>query len=243
MAGAMHTDLLDQLAAHRVEATFLARGPAAHHPALTTTLEGGRRTLRFAPTVAPSDRVLNAVSKHLFHYNYFLSGVRRLTPVLRHEPFDILQAQMAYPYGAMAAAALRLAGRQEPLIVTLAGGDLIDSAEARYGYARFATVRALLRATFHQAALVRANSPLMAARAATLGCRLEHLRIVPSNIATALLPTESLTAYPPQSRARLCATQAVPAGPVLLAAGRLAPIKGWPGWCARCRSWRPAGPP
>ncbi len=226
LAVRMHTDLLDHLASAGVEALLVGRGPATQRQPVAHTWEGGRHVIRFAPSATATDRLLNAASKPLFHYDFFLSGARRLAGILRQETVDIVQAQMAYPYGAMAAAALQFTGQPTPLVVTLAGGDLIAAQDVGYGYARFALARRLLRYTFGRAAIVRANSPAMAARAAALGCPRERLHVVPSNIATCLLPSAPLARFRRESRAALQARLGLAKGPLLLAVSRIVPIKG-----------------
>ena len=232
MAIAMHRELLDHLAGHGIEATIVSLGPAGQRAPVAATVEDGRRVIRFATVASPADRLLNAVSKHLLHYDFFLSGTRRLTRIMRQEPFDLVQGQMAYPFGAMAAAALDLARRPAPLLLNLAGGDLIDSDEARYGYARFAGVRRVLRYAFGRAAVVRANSAVMVAPALALGCPPDRLRVVPSNITSAVLPDHPLDSFRAASRARLRSEHGLPGGPILLAAGRVTPIKGYD-WLVR----------
>jgi glycosyltransferase involved in cell wall biosynthesis len=228
----MHRELLDALAGEGVAATIVSLGPADQRVPVVAGVEEGRRVVRFATVATTGDRLLNAASKHLLHYDFFLSGARRLAEVLRREPFDLVQGIMAYPFGAMAAVALDLARRPEPLLLNLAGGDLIDSAEARYGYARYRSVRLALRHAFRRAALVRANAPIMVERAVELGCPRDRLRVVPSNITSLVLPPGPLPDFRRASRAALRAAHGLPDGPVLLAVGRLTPIKGFE-WLVR----------
>lgn len=232
MGIAMHRELLDGLADHGIVATIVSLGPAGQRTPVEETVEDGRRVIRFATVASPADRLLNAASKHLLHYDFFLSGTRRLVEIVRREEFDLLQGQMAYPFGAMAAAALDLARRPAPLLLNLAGGDLIDSPEARYGYARYANVRRVLRYAFGRATIVRTNSPVMVERAVALGCPPARLRVVPSNITRLVLPDAPLPTFRTERRARLRAEHGLPDGPILLAAGRVTPIKGYD-WLVR----------
>ena len=227
MAIQMHRDLLDELRTLGLETTILSLGPRQQRRPVEDTVEDGLRVIRVATVASSLDRGLNLASKHLLHYDFFLSGARRLAGVLRGLDFDIAQGQMAFPYGAMLTAALDLAHQRQPLIVNLAGGDLIASDEARYGYARYASVRLLLRYAFRRAGIVRANSPVVAERALELGCPADHLRVVPVNISRVLLPDEPLDAFRQRCRARLRSAHGLPEGPILLAVGRLIPIKGF----------------
>jgi glycosyltransferase involved in cell wall biosynthesis len=232
MGIAMHRELLDALADHAIEATIVSLGQPRQRPVVQATVEEGRRVVRFATVASPADRLLNAVSKRLLHYDFFLSGTRRLADVLRREPFDIVQGNMAFPFGAMAAAALDLARRPAPLLLNLAGGDLIDSSEARYGYARFGSVRRVLRYAFGRAAVVRTNSAIMVERAVALGCPPQRVHVVPSNITSLMLPPAPVPEFRTASRARLRAAHDLPDGPLLVAVGRLSPIKGYD-WLVR----------
>jgi glycosyltransferase involved in cell wall biosynthesis len=132
----------------------------------------------------------------------------------------------------MLAAALWRAGRREGLMLHLAGGDMIDAVEARYGYARFTVVRRLLRLTFRRSAIVKANSDTAATRARQLGCPIERLHIVPSNITSLVLPERPLADFRQRQRSELLAELGRPSGPLLLAVGRLSPIKGFD-WIVR----------
>ncbi|MCC6630337.1 MAG: glycosyltransferase family 4 protein [Chloroflexi bacterium] len=228
----MHRELLDALASEGIATTIVSLGPADQRAPLVATTEEGRRVVRFATVGGTTDRLLNAVSKPALRYDFFLSGTRRLATVARQEPFDLAHGIMAYPFGAMLAVALDLARRPAPLLLNLAGGDLIDSAEARYGYARYRSVRAVLRYAFRRATIVRANAPVMAERAAVLGCPPARLRVVPSNITSLVQPPGPLPAFRRERRAALRAAHGLPDGPVLLAVGRLSPIKGF-AWLVR----------
>jgi glycosyltransferase involved in cell wall biosynthesis len=228
----MHRELLDALAGEGIATTIVSLGPADQRAPLVATIEEGRRVVRFATVAGTTDRLLNAASKPALRYDFFLSGTRRLATVVRQEPFDLAHGIMAYPFGSMLAAALDLARRPAPLLLNLAGGDLIDSAEARSGYARYASVRLVLRYAFRRATIVRANAPVMAERAAALGCPPDRLRVVPSNITSLVLPPGPLPAFRRERRAALRAAHDLPDGPVLLAVGRLSPIKGFE-WLVR----------
>lgn len=227
MAIDMHRQILDELAAYHIEATILSLGPTHQREPVRRTQEDGRTVIRVAPAASLLDRLLNAVSKRLVHYDFLLSGMRQLAPVVRAQPGDVALAIMAFPFGTMLAGALTLARRPTPLVIHLAGGDLMASDEADYGYARYATVRRLLDYTFRRATIVRANSTTAQVRALELGCQPERLRVVPSNITTLVLPEAPLANFRAECRARLQARLGLGQGPLLLAVGRLTPIKGF----------------
>ena len=79
----MHRELLDALADEGIAATIASLGPADQRAPLVATTEEGRRVVRFATIAGAGDRLLNAASKPALHYDFFLSGTRRLATIVR----------------------------------------------------------------------------------------------------------------------------------------------------------------
>ena len=170
-------------------------------------------------------RVVAEVGRRLFRYPRFLPlwvGLRQL--LSQHPDIDVIHADAVYPIGAIVA--LAAVGHQAAVIPSIHGGDLIDY--PGYGYGRYRFTRALIRWTFKQSALVRANSQLMAVRARALGCDARKLRHILVNIGDRFFTEEmDLTKRRAEARAFVCATHGLdPRAPLLLSTGRLLPLKG-----------------
>jgi len=169
-------------------------------------------------------KVLEHLSRRLFHYPYFLATFREYRRFLaRHPDATVVHADMAYPIGAIAA----LAGRRFPLVVSVHGGDLI--ARPDYGYGRFLEARVLTRLAFRQASLVRVNSPLMARLAQQRGCPKEKIRWLLVNIGDRFWEPGrgDLAVYRRNARSQVCRTLGLSEEAfLLLSLGRLIPLKG-----------------
>lgn len=169
---------------------------------------------------------LNALAKPFLHYDRFGAGWLALARYLRQRPrYDVILAEGAYPFGAMCA----LAGASSNLLVTVAGGDFIDSRATSYGYGRFRTARALMRYAFQRAAAVRATTPLVKARALDLDAPPERVTLIPRNIAAYCYPPQDvpLTEFRSQARELLREKYAPGDAHIVAAVGRLLPIKGF----------------
>jgi glycosyltransferase involved in cell wall biosynthesis len=113
-----------------------------------------------------------------------------------------------------------------PFIPTIRGGDLIADDEIAYGFARFASVRLLLRHTFRRAALVRAVSPGARDMALRYGCPPEKIVVVPRNIRDDCY-VEDVGALRRASRAEIVERHRLQDRTIIVAAGRLLPVKGF----------------
>lgn len=190
------------------------------------TVEQGIRVKRAISAGTLTTDALNAAAKPFLHYDRFAPGAWALRNFLRRQPrYDIVLAEGAYPFGAMCA----LAGASRTLLVTVAGGDFIDSRAANYGYGRFRTARALMGYTFRHAAAVRVTTPLVEQRAVALGAPREKLALIPRNIASYCYPPPGtdLEAFRRAARAELQNKYAPGEGKIIAAVGRLLPIKGF----------------
>ncbi len=162
----------------------------------------------------------------IFHYPRFLPLLSGLRGLLReHRDVDVIHADAVYPIGAIVALAAR--GQSAAIVPSIHGGDLIDY--PGYGYGRFQLARQLIRWTFGRSAMVRVNSPLMAARACALGCPADKLRHILVNIGDRFFDdTTPLASRRAAARAAVCERHGLdPRAPLLLGTGRLLPLKGF----------------
>ncbi|GAC1354978.1 MAG: hypothetical protein NVSMB42_13130 [Herpetosiphon sp.] len=170
-------------------------------------------------------RIEDEIGQRLLHYGRFLPLLRGFRSLLREHPdIDVVHADAAYPIGAMAALAMP---RHMALVPSIHGGDIISY--PGYGYGRFLIARALLRLTWRRSALVRVNSLPMAGRAQELGCPAAKLRPILVNIGSRFFeqPAE-LVQYRRACREAVAAAHGLDAdAPLLIALGRLLPLKGF----------------
>ncbi len=187
------------------------------------------------------DRIATEISRRLFHYPRFLPLLRGLRRLLRRYPdIDVIHADAVYPIGALVA--LAAATHRAAIVPSIHGGDLI--AYPGYGYGRFAVARRLTQYVWERSALVRVNSPLMAARARELGCPPSKLRHVLVNIGDRFFDDSR-----PLLQRRLDARAIVARqhhldrdAPLLLGTGRLLPLKGFHDLIAAMRLLRDSQP-
>lgn len=172
--------------------------------------------------------LVNSLFRPAFRFPWFLPCLVGFVRFLRARPrYDVIVAESAYPLGAIAYLATRLV--RQTFIVSVTGGDFIASDEANYGYARYAMARLLMRRAFATAAIVRTVSPYAAEPVRRLGCPPEKLAVLQRNIARgAFLPAGvDREAYRGDARERLFPRFDLAAGPLVVAVGRLLPIKGF----------------
>ncbi len=173
-----------------------------------------------------SANALNAIGKPFLHYDRFAMGWWKLkTYLARHPEIDVILAEGAYPFGAMAT----LASQKPKLVITVAGGDFIDSRATQYGYGRFRTARRLMRHAFQHASAIRVTTPLVQERVRALGAPPEKIARIPRNIAAYCFPPASppLERFRKGKRAELAVKYNVQNAHLLVAVGRLLPIKGF----------------
>lgn len=172
------------------------------------------------------DRVAAEIGRRVLRYPRFLPLLQGLRQLLSEHPdIDVIHADAVYPIGAIAA--LAAVGHGAALTPSIHGGDLIDY--PGYGYGRFRRTRQLIRWTFGRSALVRVNSPLMAARARALGCDPARLHEILVNIGDRFFVQERpLAETRAAARGAVCARHGIdPAAPLLVSTGRLLPLKGF----------------
>jgi glycosyltransferase involved in cell wall biosynthesis len=172
--------------------------------------------------------LLNACARPILRAPWLAAVSLALGRFLRSVPaFDVIIAEGAYPLGTATAWAARR--RRTPFIISVLGGDFLANEEARYGYARYAVPRVLMRTAFRRAAVVRAISPYAGAGAWRLGCPADKLALVPRNVAAgAFLPAGADRADFRRDARRKAATRfGLSEARLLVAVGRLLPIKGF----------------
>lgn len=174
----------------------------------------------------PFDESLNLISRGLFHYDGFLTILRRYVAYFRRYPWpDLIHVESAYPLGAVAALARRAVPL--PYVINVRGADLFNEPGARFGYARYPVVRLLLRQAFRFAAASRATTPQTEEIIRAFGAPQERVRMIPRNIRDECFPKDPRRLRA-ECRAEIAARHAIPpqAG-ILVAAGRLLPVKGF----------------
>lgn len=172
--------------------------------------------------------LVNGLFRPVFRFPWFVPCLIAFVRFLRSRPpYDVVIAESAYPLGAIAYLATRLV--RQPFVVSVTGGDFIASDEANYGYARYRVARLLMRRAFEAAAIVRTVSPYAAEPVRRLGCPPGKLAVLQRNIARgAFLPAGvDREAYRREARERLACRFGLAAGPLVVAVGRLLPIKGF----------------
>lgn len=176
-------------------------------------------------------RLERVVSNRLFHYPPFLFALRSYGQVMRSHlrDVDLVLVEGGYPFGAMAALWQPLMRRA--LVIVLQGGDMHREDSAHYGFGRFALARFLLRLTLQQATLMRAYSPLGRDAALERGADPARVRVVAQNIGeVCYVPDSEDTDSFRQAARRAVAARHQLHGPhLLVAVGRLLPIKGFDG--------------
>lgn len=181
---------------------------------------------RYALRGRPSDELLNLFSRRVFHYDGFLSILRRYREYPQHFPLpEVVHIESAYPLGGVAALARRAVA--VPYVITVRGADLFNEPGARFGYARFRLVRRLLRSAFRHAAITRATTPQTRDIILSYGAVPRRVRLVPRNIRDDCFPAD-LPAFRVSARAEVIGQHGIPqVDRILVAAGRMLPIKGF----------------
>lgn len=230
MAIPVHAELMRALAARGYPGAIVTLAPPGQREPVHAVPDGDLPVFRVSTGRGPLDRIVNRLNARRFGYPYLTTAARHLRPWLAQQiataPNAVFQLELAFPGGAIGrGAAPRLPLRT---VVSLHGGDVLVAPDGTYGYARSATVRRELAQVFSWAGATRAMSPLLASRARELGCPDRRIVVIPPNISEPFFPRE------PLPEVRLRAGVAVrsrlglpPRAPILLASGRVLPIKGF----------------
>jgi teichuronic acid biosynthesis glycosyltransferase TuaC len=219
----LHEEFLARFLDAGHDATVMAPAPLRRVGERLLIEPGRPPVVRAGVSLRLFDRLLNRLSGQLFRYDYFVNAVRAYRSYLRaHPTIDVVHIESVYPMGAVAA----LAGDSRPFIPTIRGGDLIDEAAIGYGFARFRLVRWLIRYTFARAALVRAVSPGGREMALRFGCPPEKIVVVPRNLRDDYFVAD-VPAFRASRRALIDQRHGLAGRAIMLAAGRLLPVKGF----------------
>jgi glycosyltransferase involved in cell wall biosynthesis len=196
--------------------------------AARSTLEDNIPVQRVAAAGRADLDLVNAVTTPVFKYNRFVTGLAACTRYsLAHPEVDLVLAEGAYPFGAIAALGSRLS--RKPFVITVAGGDFIASRETQYGYGRFVVARELTRFALRRAAAIRVTTPLVRENVIRLGGARGKISLLPRNLAaySYLASGTAAEEFRAQARRALRERYAWRAGPLLMCVGRLLPIKGF----------------
>ncbi len=223
----IHQELGHEFQAHGHTIQVFALSSAqerGHQPA--DTIESDIAVHRALTAGTFASNLANRLVKPIFHYERFGMGWWTLRNFLtQHPTIDLILAEGAYPFGALAA----LASKRQKLVITVAGGDFINSRATQYGYGRFRTARTLMRYAFQRAAAIRVTTPLVQDQILALGAAPEKIVRVPRNIAAHCFAPSTIPLQEFRAQARRALTEKYNIGNahIIVAAGRLLPIKGF----------------
>lgn len=174
------------------------------------------------------EKALNRAAQPLMQYPYWLGALAQYRRFMaeQHRRFDLVHIETAFPLGALAAVA---STRQPPIAVTLQGADVMAEPAFDYGYARFRTIRTLLGQVFRQAAVIRADSPMIERMVLGMGAQASKTVAIPFNITNADFPPADvpLDRFRAESREEICRRHGLdPQQPLIISISRLHPFKG-----------------
>jgi glycosyltransferase involved in cell wall biosynthesis len=218
----VHEEFLMQLHGADQEVSVLVPDSRAREG--TAVVEPGPPAVTRVPVSQTHwQRLQNLASRRLAHYDHFASLRSAYRAHLQHHPgIDLIHVESIYPLGALAATVRD----RRPFIATVRGGDLIADDSIAYGFARFRVARALISRCFARASRIRAVSPGARAMAIAYGCPAERIVVVPRNIRDDCFPAD-IAAVRSAARHQIDAQHGTTDQRVIVAAGRLLPVKGF----------------
>lgn len=172
-------------------------------------------------------KTLNRIVEPFFHYPFFSGLLSAYYRFIKSRSYDFVHVETAFPLGV--AAGMMPRHLHPPMAVTLPGADVMAQPAFDYGYARFASVRRLLKLVWRRAALVRGDSRYIQRRAVELGCPPAKAIAVPYNITDGDFPPENqpLTGIKAAARAAILQQHNLdPGAQIVLSLSRLHPFKG-----------------
>lgn len=225
----MHRELAQAIIARGHSYTILALAHAKHmRHRQALAIEDGIPIYRVICAGRKHLDAINRIATPLFKFPWFLTSLWRIGMFLRaHHDYDLIIAESAFPMGGMIYLATRLV--RLPYIEYVNGADFIANPAANYGYARFAFARALARAGYRAARLVRAESPYGARMAIELGCPPEKMTLVQRNIGECCFLPRAVDVenFRRAAREKIRARFNLNAPNLIVTVGRLLPIKGF----------------
>jgi glycosyltransferase involved in cell wall biosynthesis len=231
MAIPVHTELLAALAERGYPSAIVTLAPPGQAEPIAYVPDGDLPVYRVAISRGIRDRLANRYARTRLVYPFLLTAARYLGPWLRArlatDPDLVLQAEMAFPLGAVVRRAL--GGTATRTVVTLHGGDTLQRDDGvPYGYAWSPPVQRELRQVYGTVGRVRAMSPLLARAAQGLGCPPEKIAVVPLNVSAGFYPATPLPELRAASRRVVLAELGLPDDArLLITSGRVLPIKGF----------------
>jgi teichuronic acid biosynthesis glycosyltransferase TuaC len=218
----VHEEFLMQLHGADHEVSVLVPDSQAREGAAIVE-PGPPPVTRVPVSQTPWQRLQNLASRRLAHYDHFASLRHAYIAHLRRHPgIDIVHVESIYPLGALAATTRD----RRPFIATVRGGDLIADDSIAYGFARFRVARSLIKRCFARASCIRAVSPGARTMAIAYGCPAERIVVVPRNIRDDCFPGD-IAATRNAARQHIDAQHGTAGQRVIVAAGRLLPVKGF----------------
>ncbi|EFO80854.1 glycosyl transferase, group 1 [Oscillochloris trichoides DG-6] len=194
---------------------------------LTTNVEDGITIYRLPVSANLPTKLSNRALAAIWPYPYLAGAISYYRRFIRSARYDLVHIETAFPLGLVAALTPRRAS--PPLAVTLPGADIMAEPAYDYGYARFASVRAVLPLIFRRAVTLRADSPQIRDLAITRGAAPEKVVAIPYNITADSFPPKGhdLAALRQSSRAMLIERHNLdPQRPIVVSLNRLHPFKG-----------------
>ncbi len=175
------------------------------------------------------EKAINRLAQPVVQYPYWLGALFHYRRFIRTygAHYDLLHIETAFPLGALGA--LTAFPQQPPLAVTLQGADVMAEPDFEYGYGRFRAIRVLLRRVFRSAALLRADSPMIARLVIGMGADPQKTVAIPFNITDASFPSDDIPSvtFRAQARDEICRRHGLdPRVPLLMSISRLHPFKG-----------------
>jgi len=175
------------------------------------------------------EKALNKAAQPILQYPYWLGALAQYRRFMAEhgQRFNLLHVETAFPLGALGV--IVNIPNQPPLAVTLQGADVMAEPEFDYGYGRFRSIRILLRRVFRQAALLRADSPMIARLVIEMGADPAKTIAIPFNITDAEFPPADvpLSTLREQARQRVFQRHGLDLDkPLLMSINRLHPFKG-----------------
>jgi glycosyltransferase involved in cell wall biosynthesis len=232
MGNAHHDEVIRALMDRGVEVEVLTGVAERGAPALAQTTINGVPVwaVNLLAERGPLAAARRQVSARLYHYEHFLTLVAAARHFYAGHRYDLIHAEAAYPFGAIAVQAV---GRRVAIVVTIQGADVIALPAHDYGFRRFAVPRRLVARTLREAATVRVISPHLAGYVTAIGADAGRVATVPRAIEAVAYPPADrpLAAYKAEARERLVARYNLDAATEagrgwIMFVGRLHPFKG-----------------
>ncbi len=225
----MHRELAQEIIARGHNYTILALSRERHmRGRKAAAVEDGIPVYRIICSGRLHLDIINRLTTPIFKFPWFVTALWQIVAFLAsHRDFDLVIAEGAYPFGAMIYLATRLI--RLPFIAYVHGGDFIANQEANYGYARYRLARWFMRRAFRSSRVVRAESLYGAENAIRLGCPPGKMALVQRNIGRCCYPPidMDLDSYRQAAQERIRQHYGVTAPRLIVAVGRLLPIKGF----------------